>query len=185
MNMHIAHSLREHYFLKRCEISDVDRISQFYQYVCENTKNMERFGKWIYGLHPTKKQIECYIKSGFMHSFEESGEILGAVAITPFQGIEYQNTDWQIACHNNKVSVVHLLAVSPNHQGCGIARKIMCNVIELAKNNHSKAIRLDALSCNTPAHRLYQLIGFRKIGVCNWYVDNVGDAEFYLFELLL
>ena len=183
--MHRAHPLTDHYFLKRCEISDMDRISKFYQYVSENTKNMERFGKWIYGLHPTKEQIESYIKSGFMYSFEKGSEILGAVAITPFQGTEYQDIDWQIACHNNEVSVVHLLAVSPNHQGCGIARKIMCNVIELAKNNHSKAIRLDALSCNTPAHRLYQLIGFRKIGVCNWYVDNVGDAEFYLFELLL
>ena len=41
--------------LKRCEVSDIDRISQFYQYVCESTKNMELFGKWIYGLRPTKK----------------------------------------------------------------------------------------------------------------------------------
>ena len=183
--MHIAHSLTDHYFWKRCEISDIDRISNFYQYVSENTENMERFGKWIYGLHPTKKQIESYIKSGFIYSFEKSSEILGAVAITPFQGNEYQDIDWQIACHNNEVSVVHLLAVSPDHQGSGIARKIMRNVIELAKNNHSKAVRLDALSCNTPAHRLYQSVGFEKTGVCNWHADNVGNAEFYLFELLL
>lgn len=185
MNINIAHSLTEHYFLKKCKISDVDRISKFYQYVCENTKNMEQFGKWIYGLHPTKKQIESYIKSGFMYSFEECGEILGAVAITPFQGNEHQDIDWQIICHNNEVSVVHLLAVNPGYQGCGIARKIMCNVIDIAKNNKSKAVRLDALSCNVPAHRLYQSIGFEKISICNWYTDNVGNAEFYLFELFL
>ena len=146
---------------------------------------MERFGKWIYGRHPTKEQIESYIMSGFMYSFEKDSEILGAVAITPLQGFEYQDIDWQIACHNNEVSVVHLLAVDPSHQGCGIARKIMRNAIDIAKNNNSKAVRLDALSCNTPAHRLYQSIGFEKIGVCNWHADNVGDTEFYLFELLL
>ena len=171
--------------LKRCEISDIDSISKFYQYVSENTENMERFGKWIYGVHPTKKQIESYIKSGFMYFFEENGEILGAVAITPFQGIEYQDIDWQTVCHNNEVSVVHLLAVNPDHQGCGIARNIMRNAIDIAKSNNSKVIRLDALSCNAPAHMLYQSIGFEKIGVCNWNTDNVGNAEFYLFELPL
>lgn len=183
--MHIAHPLTDRYFLKRCGTSDADRISNFYQYVSESTKNMERFGKWIYGLHPTKEQIESYIKSGFMYSLEKSGEILGAVAITPFQGNEYQDIDWQIDCHNHEVSVVHLLAVNPDRQGCGIAREIMRNVIDIAKNNNSKAVRLDALSCNIPAHRLYQSIGFEKTGACKWYADNVGNAEFYLFELLL
>lgn len=172
-------------YLKKCEISDIDRISNFYQYVCENTKNMKRLGKWIYGLHPTKEQTEAYIKSGFMYFFEENGEILGAVAITPFQETEYQEIEWQIVCHNNEVSAVHLLAVNPDYQGCGIARNIMRNAIDIAKNNNSKAVRLDALSCNAPAHRLYQSIGFEKIGICNLYTDNVGNAEFYLFELLL
>ena len=120
-----------------------------------------------------------------MYSFEKNGEILGAVAITPFQETEYQDIDWQIACHNNEVSVIHLLAVSPNHQGCGIARNIMHSAIDIAKSNNSKAVRLDALSCNAPAHRLYQSIGFEKISICNWYTDNVGNAEFYLFELPL
>ena len=83
------------------------------------------------------------------------------------------------------MSVIHLLAVSPNHQGCGIARNIMHSAIDIAKSNNSKAVRLDALSCNTPAHRLYQSIGFEKISICNWYTDNVGNAEFYLFELPL
>jgi len=173
------------YLLKRCVVSDIDRISEFYQYVSEKTENMVRFGKWIYGLHPTKEQIESYIKSGFMYSFEKGGETLGAVAITPFQGTEYQDIDWKIVCRNNEASVVHLLAVNPDYQGCGIARKIMRNAIDIAKNNNSKAVRLDALSCNIPAHGLYRSIGFEKIGVCNWYADNVGNAEFYLFELLL
>ena len=61
----------------------------------------------------------------------------------------------------------------------------MHSAIDIAKSNNSKAVRLDALSCNTPAHRLYQSIGFEKISICNWYSDNVGNAEFYLFELPL
>lgn len=163
--MDIAYPLTEDYFMKRCEISDVDRISRFYQYVSKNTRNMQQFGKWIYGLHPTKEQIESYIKYGFMYCFERSNKILGAIAITPFQETEYQDIDWQIACQNNEVSVVHLLAVNPNYQGCGIARKIMRNAIHIAKNSNSKSVRLDALSCNIPAYRLYHSIGFEKVNV--------------------
>lgn len=61
--MHIDHALTDRYFLKRCKITDIERVSKFYQYVSENTENMARFGKWIYGLHPAKEQIEAYISS--------------------------------------------------------------------------------------------------------------------------
>ena len=170
-------------FLKKCEGHDTDRIDKFYQYVCKNTQDMDRFGKWIYGLHPTREQIESYVNSGFMYSLEKPSEILGAVAITPFQGAEYHDIDWQIACADNEVSVVHLLAVNPGHQVCGIAKKIMRAAIDIARNSNSKSIRLDALSCNIPALRLYQSLGFKQKGVRNWYADNVGNAAFYLFEL--
>lgn len=133
----------------------------------------------------TTEQIASYIQSGFLYSFEKSGEILGAAAITPFQGAEYQTIDWQMFCHDHEVSVVHLPAVAPGHQGCGTARKIMRKAIEIAKKNGSKSVRLDALSCNLPAHRLYQSLGFETSGIRNWHADNVGNATFYLFELLL
>lgn len=99
--------------------------------------------------------------------------------------MKYRDINWQISCLDGEVSVVHLLAVSPDHQKCGIAKQIMRDVIEIAKNNNSKAIRLDAFSCNTPAHKLYRSIGFEQMGVCNWYAENVGNTDFCLFELLI
>ena len=48
-----------------------------------------------------------------------------------------------------------------------------------------KAVRLDALACNTPAHRLYESLGFQKRDVRHWYAENTGWYDFYLFEYLL
>ena len=48
-----------------------------------------------------------------------------------------------------------------------------------------KAVRLDALECNMPAHRLYESLGFRKFDVRCWYASNTGWINFYLFEFLL
>ena len=46
-------------------------------------------------------------------------------------------------------------------------------------------IRLDALACNVPAHRLYESLGFQKRDVRHWYAENTGWVDFYLFEFLL
>ncbi len=59
------------------------------------------------------------------------------------------------------------------------------DVIDLAKGMGKKAVRLDALACNAPAHRLYESLGFKKRGVCRWYAENTGWFDFYLFECLL
>ena len=59
------------------------------------------------------------------------------------------------------------------------------DVIALAKGMGKKAVRLDALACNAPAHRLYESLGFKKRGVCRWYAENTGWFDFYLFECLL
>ena len=36
-----------------------------------------------------------------------------------------------------------------------------------------KAVRLDALACNTPAHRLYESLGFQKRDVRHWYAEKM------------
>lgn len=108
---------------KKCEASHLERIDEFYRYACKNTADMNLYGKWIYGLHPTKNQIETYIKNGYMYCLEINGKILGAVAVTPFQDKEYESIKWQIDCPDDEVSTVHLLAVNPDYQKSGIASK--------------------------------------------------------------
>lgn len=44
-------------------------------------------------------------------------------------------------------------------------------------------MRLDALCCNTPAHRLYEALGFVKRDARNWYTRNAGEIDFFLYEL--
>ena len=75
--------------------------------------------------------------------------------------------------------------MNPHFQGLGYAKEIMKDVMELAKGRGLKAVRLDALACNIPAHRLYMSLGFKKMDERRWYADNTGWIDFYLFEYLL
>ncbi len=171
--------------MRQCEIADLPRILDFYQLVCEETADMPQYGRWIYGLHPTEAMIEGYVTQGMMYCVENGQEIIAAVAVTPFQTEEYHGADWQVALEDDEVAVVHILAVNPRMQKRGFARSIMMEVIDSAKDKGFKAVRLDALDCNVPAHRLYESLGFQKRDVCNWHASNTGWIDFYLFECLL
>lgn len=134
----------------------------FYQLVIRETSDMPRYGRWIYGLHPTEEMVEDYVRQGVMYRLEDGQDIAAVVAVTPYQGEDYHGIDWQDELADDEVAVVHLLAVNPHFQKRGYARTAMKEVIELVREKSVKAVRLDALECNAPAHRLYESLGFKK-----------------------
>ena len=47
---------------------------------------------------------------------------------------------------------------------------------------NEQAIRLDALASNTPAHKIYERLGFEYRGKQHLYAENTGWTDFYFFE---
>lgn len=171
--------------LIRCRSSQFEEITDFYKYVIDSTPNMERYGRWVYGKHPTAEMILSYINGGYMYYVEDKRKMIAAVALTPFQNSDYREVEWSVDLDDDEVFVVHILCVDPKHQGTGISKRIMDLVVELARNMDMKAIRLDALCCNEPAIKLYEKYGFTKMGTKNWYADNTGWIDFFLYEYVL
>ena len=171
--------------LLKASSKDFNELIRFYRNVILNTKDMDTYAKWEYGKHPTDDMILGYIRTGAMYFCKKEGEIIAAVAVTPFQGEDYHDTLWSISLKDSEVSVVHILCVDPKLQKQGIAREIMEHIIECSRKQGKKAVRLDALSCNTPAHRLYEGLGFERKSIRRWYAENVGWTDFFLFELPL
>ena len=171
--------------LKRTERKDTAKMQNFYQYVADHTENMGKYGRWIYGQHPTDAMIEKYINNGNMYFAEEDGIIIAAAAVTFFQGKDYHSVRWNVKAEDDEVAVIHILCIHPKMQGRGLAKKIVAEIIELAKTKRKKAMRVDALCCNAPAHRLYDDMGFVRCGSQNWYASNTGYIDFYLFEYIL
>lgn len=171
--------------LKKAVPPEFERIAAFYRYVTENTENMRTYGRWEYGKHPTDELIRDYILGGYMYYAERDGQISAAVAVAPFQEKDYHSLKWSCDLKDDEVSVVHLLCVDPKEQRRGLARDVMLEVIETAEKCGKRAVRLDALCCNKPAHSLYEALGFRRCDVQNWFTCNAGWIDFYLFEYVL
>ena len=100
-----------------------------------------------------------------------------------YQGADYHAIGWSRQVQDDEVSVIHILAVSPDKQGTGIGSEMVREAINLAKAKGMKSIRLDALATNTPAHKIYERLGFVYKGKQHLYAENTGWTDFFFFEL--
>ena len=80
------------------------------------------------------------------------------------------------------MTVIHALAVHPAHRGKGYAKEMVRFVVDRARENRQRAIRLDVLQRNRPARALYSGMGFRYCHTLRMFYEDVGWAAFDLYE---
>ena len=97
--------------LLRCKENEFNKIANFYKYVIANTQDMDKYGRWIYGQHPTDDMIKQYINDGYMYCIKNSSTIIATVALTPFQEDDYHLVNWSMNLNDAEVCVVHILSV--------------------------------------------------------------------------
>ena len=158
--------------LQQASITDYASILLFYNDVTEHTPEIDLYARWNKGKHPTSESIMAYIQEGCLYLYKEQDVIVGAMAVTMYQGADYHTIEWFKNVADNEVAVIHILAVSPEKQGSGIGPEMIREAIRLAKSQGMKAIRLDALATNTPAHKIYERLGFMYRGKQHLYAEN-------------
>lgn len=169
--------------LDKATINDFASIIKFYDDVISRTPEMETYARWKKGQHPTEEGIKAYIEEGSMYLYKENDTIVGAMAVTMYQGEDYHVIEWAKHVEDNEASVIHILAVNPDYQGTGVGAEMIRVAINLSADSGMKSIRLDALASNTPAHKIYKRIGFEYRGKQHLYAENTGWTDFFFFEL--
>jgi ribosomal protein S18 acetylase RimI-like enzyme len=127
--------------------------------------------------YPNLELINNDIKTGTGYVIREKNDCIAYVAINEEQSAEYSQIDWSIDA--SKVLVIHRLSVHPNSQGKGIARRLMDFIEDFAKRNQYSCIRLDAYSGNITALRLYDRMGYQRLGQVFF---PFRDLPFYCYE---
>ena len=98
------------------------------------------------------------------------GEINGAIAcafvINEEYDEEYNDANWEYK--NSKFKVIHRLCVNVGFQNMGIGKRVMKIIEEELRKENVECIRLDTFSKNPFSIKLYENIGFKKVGEANW-----------------
>lgn len=74
------------------------------------------------------------------------------------------------------------IAVCNGFRRCGVATKLLDNVIDNAKSHGVKEIFLEVRKTNYPAISMYEKAGFQKIGERKKYYQNSEDAILFKFS---
>lgn len=124
-------------------------------------KGIQQWPDW----YPNEEIIVGDITKNALFVAEEAGKIIAFVTLSPEIPEEYNDLKWKLKM--NSINSIHRLAVDPNFQKDGIAKKLMTYVEGVAKENRFDGIRLDTYSLNTAANRFYTKIGYQYCGDIN------------------
>ena len=93
----------------------------------------------------------------------------------------YKKAKWLTASDKN--IYLHRLAIHPDHQGKGFAKKLMNYAFKFSKENGFKSLRLDTFSVNPQNNIFYQNLNFKKLEEI--YFREQSEKPFYCYEKVL
>ena len=137
---------------------------------------------WRKGVYPTEADFQKAIRAGTLYVGETEDGLDAGMIITQGTDKSYGDAPWQVEAEDEETAVIHTLGVSPRFTGRGLALQMAQGARALAREKGWKALRLDVLKENEPAHRLYRRAGFQYICTKKIFYESVGLADFVIYE---
>ena len=91
---------------------DLETVKGHYINVIENTPEIEKYARWVYGKHPTDEALRSFIENGEMYLLADGGTVAGMVAIRFTFWLSARNTgeepsairslNWPVNWQSNK-----------------------------------------------------------------------------------
>lgn len=157
-------------------IQDSEKICMLFEKAI-SVMNANEIHQWD-ELYPNQEIIREDILNSQMYLGEIENQIACVFVINQQYDEQYKKGDWKYK--ESSFMVIHRLCVNPQFQNQGIGTKTMQIIEDMLKNDGIKAIRLDAFSQNPYALRMYEKLGYLKIGEAKW-----RKGLFYLYEKLI
>lgn len=129
-------------------------------------------------VYPDESVIARDIAVGTLHVLRQDGGIIACLTLDEWLDPLWKDLDW--SSNGAPVCSIHRVMVHPDHQGRGLAGRIMAVGEALAGAQGFGSIRLDCFTLNPGALRLYEKLGYRRTGVA-----MMRKGEFMGFEKLL
>ena len=158
------------------DINDILRITQ----ACAVHMISNNIFQWN-EFYPNKKPFEKDVERNELYVVESENHIIGCITISTYMDEEYIPISWLTPNKNN--IYIHRLAVHPEQQGNGHARKLMDYAEDYSIRNNYSSIRLDTFSQNERNKKFYELRGFKKTGEI--YFPRQSEFPFFCYELVL
>lgn len=159
--------------IRKAEIEDLKTITDIFRNAI-NTLNDNNIPQWD-ETYPTGEILKEDIRKKQMYVGIKDDAIVSVVVVNNEFDEQYKNGNWKY--DNESFAVVHRVCVNPIYQNQNIGKTTMIMLEELLHKEGIESIRLDTFSLNPYSVRMYEALGYQKVGEANW-----RKGLFYLFE---
>lgn len=135
-------------------LNDLGEVKALYQKV---VKHMIESNLLFWNEHYPVEVVEEDIQKSQLYLLCEEGLPLCACAVYPAQK-PFEGVYWQ----DSPALYMWRLAVHPEYLRKGLAKTMVENIKNLAKEQGYPLLRLLVVDCNRPAHDFYQSLGFKR-----------------------
>lgn len=165
---------------------EFDKVWHFYDTVITEMKDSPFNPDWNMEYYPDGGYITSSLKNKQMIGMtDDTGRLISCMVINHELEGDFDDSVWNVKVSWEEVIAIHTFGVLPEYHSKGISRQMLDYVIEYAKSEGYKAIRLDVMPGNIPAEKLYIRYGFSFIGNFTEIWDDGTEEEFKVYELKL
>ena len=158
---------------RKAKEDDFDSVFQvFVDAIAEmNRKNISQWDE----LYPDREILKDDISKNQMYLGITDGGIACAYVVNSECDEEYDNGDWRYPTASFRV--IHRLCVNPIFQNKGVGKHTVEHIEAEQKAEGFETIRLDAFTLNPYAMKMYDRLGYVKVGSIYW-----RKGRFWLLE---
>lgn len=164
---------------------EFEAIRAFYWDLIDRMQDRTDTVGWKKGIYPADAFLRESIERNELFVLDGPDGYAGCVIVNSAWNDGYEGLPWGIDCPRGDVLVPHALAVRPDLQEQGLGKRIVEDVLSLARAQGKKTVRLDILNGNTAAERLYTGAGFTFVQAKTMYYADTGWTEFSMYEKIL
>lgn len=180
--------------VRKAQPMEFEVVMDFYNFMIDATDGAPSSPRWERDVHPTRDEIRTSIDAGqIMIAVHQDADATGPEGQNPLLAVmrlaqepfHAPGAQWINNVPDDLISTISLLAVHPSTQHQGIGRKMVRVAIAESMGWGVKSIRLDCIEGNDQAARLYESLGFKKVGEGALHPVTIPGVQFTVYEYAL
>ena len=167
---------------RKAEAKDIPAIEKIYDHTHDAEEAGHTTTGWKRGIYPTLHTAEDSLARGDMYVAEIDGEVVATGIINKIQVDVYGDCDWKYKAPDDKVAVLHTLAVDPDARGNGIGPAFVRFYEELARERGCEVLRIETNATNKRARAMYAKLGYIETDIVHTVFNGIKDIDLVLME---
>lgn len=171
--------------VRKATENDLDAVEKLYDEIhTAEEENKQQIG-WIRDIYPVRATAETALKREDLFVLENDGEIYGTGIINSIQADSYSRGNWKHNISDDKVCVLHTLAISPTSAGKGYGRRFLEFYENYALEHGCIELRIDTNAKNEVARTMYKKHGYTEVGIVPTDFNGIPEIKLVLLEKCL